>query len=71
MAMVKLPAALRAAGLDARMLLQVHDELLFEATEAQADQTAAVAREVMQNAAKLSVPLLVETGIGASWGAAH
>jgi DNA polymerase-1 len=71
MAMVKLPAALRAAGLDARMLLQVHDELLFEASEAQADQTAAVAREVMQNAARLSVPLMVETGIGDSWGAAH
>jgi DNA polymerase-1 len=70
-AMVKLPAALRAAGLSARMLLQVHDELLFEAPEAQAGATAAVAREVMQAAASLSVPLVVETGQGRTWAQAH
>ncbi len=70
-AMVKLPAALRAAGLRARMLLQVHDELLFEAPDAQADATAALAREVMQSAATLSVPLVVETGQGRNWAEAH
>jgi DNA polymerase-1 len=70
-AMVKLPAALDAAGLSARMLLQVHDELVFEAPEAEAQATAAVVREVMQQAAVLSVPLVVETGIGLNWGAAH
>jgi DNA polymerase-1 len=70
-AMVKLPAALRAAGLQARMLLQVHDELLFEAPEAEADTLAALARDVMQRAAVLSVPLVVETGIGKSWADAH
>ncbi len=70
-AMVKLPAALRDAGLSARMLLQVHDELLFEASEAEAEATARVARTVMEAAATISVPLVVETGIGPSWGAAH
>ena len=70
-AMVKLPAALDEAGLSARLLLQVHDELLFEASEAEADATAALARRVMQDAASISVPLVVETGIGRSWAEAH
>jgi DNA polymerase-1 len=70
-AMVKLPAALSAAGLSARMLLQVHDELMFEAPEAEAQATAAIVRDIMQNAAVLSVPLVVETGIGRSWADAH
>ena len=70
-AMIRLPAALQAAGLRGRMLLQVHDELLFEAPEAEADALATVAKDVMQRAAVLSVPLVVETGQGASWAAAH
>ncbi len=70
-AMVRLPAALAGAGLAARMILQVHDELLFEAPDAQATETALVARSVMQEAAALSVPLIVETGIGKHWGTAH
>ena len=70
-AMIRLPAALASAGLQGRMLLQVHDELLFEAPEAEADALAEVARSVMQGAAKLSVPLVVETGKGRSWGDAH
>ena len=70
-AMVRLPAALRAAGLRARLLLQVHDELLFEAPDAEAGATATVAREVMQSAAALSVPLVVETGQGRTWAEAH
>ncbi len=70
-AMVRLPAALRAAGLSARLLLQVHDELLFEAPEAEAAATAEVARTVMEAAAALSVPLVVETGHGHSWAQAH
>ena len=70
-AMVRLPAALRAAGLRGQMLLQVHDELLFESPAAEADALAAVARRVMEDAAHLSVPLVVETGAGHSWGEAH
>ena len=70
-AMVQLPAALREANLTSRLLLQVHDELLFEAPEAEAQTLAEVARTIMQGAVSLSVPLVVETGIGASWAAAH
>ncbi|WP_297442443.1 DNA polymerase I [Acidocella sp.] len=70
-AMVKLPGALRAAGLSARLLLQVHDELLIEAPQDEAEATAALARDVMQGAASLSVPLVVETGVGRNWGDAH
>jgi DNA polymerase-1 len=70
-AMVKLPAALREAGLKSRMLLQVHDELLFEAPHSEAESLATVARQVMERAAVLSVPLVVETGTGASWAEAH
>ena len=62
---------LAESGLHARMLLQVHDELLFEAPEAEADAVAKLVQGVMQNAASLSVPLLVETGIGRNWAEAH
>ena len=70
-AMVRLPAALREAGLSARLLLQVHDELLFEAPESEAQATAEIARSVMQMAVALRVPLVVETGSGHSWSEAH
>jgi DNA polymerase-1 len=70
-AMVRLPAAIAASGLPMRLLLQVHDELLFEAPIDQATPAAALVRGVMQDAAVLSVPLLVEAGIGANWSDAH
>jgi len=70
-AMGKLPHALAAEGLKARMLLQVHDELLFEAPEDEAQRTAEVAQQVMQSAATLEVPLIAEAGIGRSWAEAH
>jgi DNA polymerase-1 len=70
-AMVRLPAELTQAGLSARLLLQVHDELLFEAPEPEAQATADLAKRVMEAAATISVPLVVETGIGPNWAAAH
>jgi len=70
-AMVRLPGALATAGLRSRMLLQVHDELLFEAPEDEAATLSALVREVMERAATLSVPLVVETGTGRSWADAH
>ena len=70
-AMVRLPRALRDAGLAARMLLQVHDELVFEVPEAEAEATGAVARAVMEGVAELRVPLGVEIGTGRSWAEAH
>ena len=61
-----------AAGLKARMLLQVHDELVFEAPEAEVEATAALVKEVMEGACaprcELSVPLVVETGMGPQLG---
>ena len=72
-AMVRMPAAI--AGLDARMLLQVHDELLFEVADADADALTDRARAVMEGAAApavaLSVPLVVDAGRGTNWAAAH
>jgi DNA polymerase-1 len=70
-AMVRLPAALRDAGLTARLLLTVHDELLFEAPEQEAETLAGLAKTIMQAAATLCIPLTVETGIGRSWAEAH
>jgi len=70
-AMVVLPKALRDAGLSARLILQVHDELLFEAPDEEAPKLAKLAQHVMQDAVQISVPLIVETGIGKNWGAAH
>jgi DNA polymerase I len=72
-AMVRMDRAI--AGLPARMLLQVHDELLFEVEAGAADDLIAVAREVMEGAAdpavKLDVHLAVEGGKGATWAEAH
>ena len=70
-AMVRLPGALRDAGLAARMLLQVHDELLFEVPEAEVEPTAALVKRVMEGVAELRVPLGVEVGWGHSWAEAH
>ena len=70
-AMVRLPAVLRAEGLRSRLLLQVHDELLFEAPFDEAEKLARVAKRVMEGAATLSVPLMVETGVGKTWAEAH
>jgi DNA polymerase-1 len=70
-AMVRVPQALRDAGLSGRMLLQVHDELVLEVPEAEAGATARLLRQVMESAAELSVPLAVEVGCGRSWADAH
>jgi len=75
-AMNRMDEALDRAGLEGvRMLLQVHDELLFEVPDGREAEAAAVVREVMAHAAepalKLDVPLDVEVGWGANWGAAH
>ncbi|ASL41016.1 MULTISPECIES: DNA polymerase I [Acetobacter] len=71
-AMVHLPLALQKAGFGAtRMLLQVHDELLFETDESDAEAVAEIIKNVMEAAADLAVPLVVETGIGQNWAEAH
>jgi DNA polymerase-1 len=75
-AMVRMCPALEREGLGTtRMLMQVHDELVFEVPEADVDQASGVIRGVMERAAepavKLSVPLGVDIGTGPNWGAAH
>ena len=74
-AMIRMPNALAEAGLAARMLLQVHDELVFEAPEAEAQAVCDVARSVMESAAlpavAFSVPLKVEARAAANWEEAH
>ena len=72
-AMVRMPDAI--AGLPAKILLQVHDELIFEVEKGAADDLIKVARTVMEGAAepvvKLDVPLIVDAGQGANWAEAH
>ncbi len=72
-AMVRMPDAIN--GLPAKMLLQVHDELLFEVAEEAVDQTISVARAVMEGAAdpavKLDIKLVADAGQGANWAEAH
>lgn len=71
LAMIRVPKALEDAGLAARMLLQVHDELVFEVPEAELDRTIDVVSKVMFGAAHLSIPLVVDTGTGTNWADAH
>ena len=74
-AMMRMPRALSDAGLKTKMLLQVHDELVFEAPEAEAATAAALIKRVMETAAEpavaLSVPLTVDARWGKSWDEAH
>lgn len=75
-AMVRLPKALEEAGLSrSRLLLQVHDELVFEVPEADCQELIALASRIMENAAApakpMKTPLKVEAGIGLNWAAAH
>ena len=74
-AMIRMPGALAAAKLKAKMLLQVHDELVFEAINAEVEKTSAVAASVMEQASlpaiPLSVKLTVEARAAQNWDAAH
>jgi DNA polymerase I len=69
-AMLNVDDALRASSLSSRMLLQVHDELVFEVAPGEAEALEALVREQMGAAADLTVPLDVSVGTGASWHAA-
>lgn len=71
MAMIKMPGALNAANLNAKMLLQVHDELIFEVPNNELEETSALVKSVMENVVSLDVPLIAEAGQGQSWAEAH
>jgi DNA polymerase-1 len=69
-AMIEVERRMREADLRSRMLLQIHDELMFEVAEGEWDALEAIVREEMAGAAELSVPLEVQVGHGANWNAA-
>ena len=70
-AMLRVPLALEKAGLSAKLLLQVHDELILEMPENEAEKTAEVVKNVMESVFSLSVPLIAEVGIAGNWAEAH
>ena len=70
-AMIRVDARLRAEGLEARLVLQVHDELIVECPEEEADRVCALLAEEMEGVAKLAVPLTAEAHSGQSWAQCH
>lgn len=71
LAMLAIDRDFRANGLATKMVLQIHDELLFEGPVAEVERVSAIVRERMEHAHPLSVPLVVDVGVGASWAQAH
>ncbi len=70
-AMIKVYNRLKDSGLDAKLILQVHDELIVEAREDCADKVAALLKEEMENAVKLTVPMTVDVNVGKTWYDTH
>jgi len=66
-AMIRIDAEMRERKMKSRMTLQVHDELVFEVAEAELDAMKSLVREKMENAHPLTVPLVVEVGVGENW----
>jgi DNA polymerase-1 len=71
MAMIKIHATIKAQGLQSKMTMQVHDELVFEVPLQEVDQMKVIIETNMKNALPLEVPILVEIGVGENWLAAH
>ncbi|MBQ4471763.1 MAG: DNA polymerase I, partial [Alphaproteobacteria bacterium] len=71
MAMIQVVKAIQKAKLDITLLLQVHDELVFEVAESDAPKATDLIKKTMENVVKLSVPLVVDVDIGADWKEAH
>ena len=71
LAMISVDKAIREKGLSSRILLQVHDELIFEVPEAEKEEMEALVRERMEGVAQLSIPLRASLEFGASWGDMH
>jgi len=71
LAMIAVQAWLDREKLKTLLILQVHDELVLEVPEAELDEVKKRLRELMQNVAKLNVPLIVDVGVGNNWDEAH
>jgi len=65
--MIRIDNALRTKQMESKMLLQVHDELVFEAPPGELDQVQELVKYEMEHAAQLSVPLVVDLGVGKNW----
>lgn len=70
-AMLQVHETLSRSGLDAAMIMQVHDELVFEVAEGQVDDLVTQVTQIMESAAPLDVPLIVDAGVGVNWDEAH
>ena len=71
LAMLRVDSLLKQKKLGARLLLQIHDELIFEVPEAEIEETKAVVKEALEHAVKLSVPLRTSIEVGSNWGDIH
>ena len=71
MAMIKIQSELEARQMKTKMLLQVHDELIFEVPDEEVEQARALIKDTMENVVCLSVPLVAEVGVGKNWKEAH
>ena len=69
--MLEIDRRLTAEGMRTRMLLQIHDELVFEAPDDEVEQACTIVRECMESFVQLEVPLVVDVGVGANWSEAH
>jgi DNA polymerase-1 len=69
--MIEIDSALETKGLPARMIMQVHDELVFEVEREAISEVTALVRERMESAGRLEVPLVVAVGHGPNWDEAH
>ncbi|MBO7686205.1 MAG: hypothetical protein J6V72_07480, partial [Kiritimatiellae bacterium] len=70
-AMVKVDRAFREAGLRTKMILQIHDELLFDTPRDEVERVKGIVKREMENAMDLGVPLEVSVGVGVNWLEAH
>jgi DNA polymerase I len=66
-AMIRVNAALEKENLETKMIMQVHDELLFESPKGEIDAATELIKREMEKAAELDVPLIVEVGSGSNW----
>jgi DNA polymerase-1 len=71
LAMLAIHRELKGAGMETRMILQVHDELLFDVPRSELERAREMVRRAMEGAMTLAVPLKVDVGVGTSWLEAH
>jgi len=69
--MIDIHQELQNKGLKAKMIIQVHDELIFDTPSNEVEQLQAIVKSCMENAVKLDVPLIVDMGVGNNWLEAH